>query len=165
MQGLKTYFVIIIISICNTTINAQAPSGKWFLVEEGDTSVLELRKDSVFFLISKSNGLHLGGLNTYSPEISDEDSLFLDYKYVCDLSTFPHHLILTGYYANTDSIDFVIPTYFEFWEDGSLVLFIHDLGILSPDEDDIEHSIAAFYKNIDIAKNNYEEALIFKPRK
>lgn len=162
---MKPLLILITVLFLNSALIAQPLSGKWHIIEEGDTSTLELSKDNVFSLISESNGLRFEGLNAYSPEESEDDSIFIDHKYVCKLSTFPHHLILKGFYTNTDSISFVIPTYFEFKEDGSLVLFFHEDGILTPDEDNIEEVLKEFYKNLSIKEEDYEEALIFKAQK
>ncbi len=165
---MKWMKITLLVFFFSAYINSQAQSitGKWFLIEEGDTAKLELSKDSIFHLIFKKTGTNLGGLYTYSPEESeDDDSVFIDHKYTCKLNIFPHQLVLTGYYANTDSVSFIIPTYFEFWEDGSLVLFLHEDGILDFEDGNPKKLIEEFYKSAVIKKENYEEALIFKPTK
>lgn len=130
--------------------------GKWVTIDGGDSLILELTKNNVFYLISISEEDTIGGLRQYTEEANDgKDSIFLDHKYTYDLGIYPHRLELTAYHANTDSFEYIIPCFFLFREDGSIALVLYDDGIFRDEGDDPDVIKNEFYTNAKINENKF----------
>ena len=164
-------FKLILISVLillGTSIKAQTNPivGKWLTVDDGgDSLVIELTKDKVFYLISISEKDTIGGLNKYDENASDdEDSIFIDHKYVLNLNVYPHRLELTAFHAGTDSFEYIIPCFFEFRENGSIALVLYDEGIFREDGDDPDLIRREFYTDAKVDDSKYG-VTIFKPLK
>lgn len=158
----------LLLSIVSISILAQTNpiAGKWLTVDDsGDSLIIELTKDKAFYLISVSEKDTIGGLNKYDENASDdEDSIFIDHKYILNLNVYPHRLELTAYHAGTDSFEYIIPCFFEFRENGSIALVLYDEGIFREDGDDPDLIRKEFYTNAKIDGSEFE-ATIFKPLK
>lgn len=149
---LSVFFLL----ISNSLLAQNNPiAGKWLTIDNDDTIVIELTKDKVFYLISLTDNDTVGGLNKYSEYDSYidshnyyEDSVFLDCKYTYDLGVFPHRLILTAYYAGTDSFKFIIPSIFEFKENNSISIVAKSAHITNGINKNPDKELKEFFASV-----------------
>lgn len=163
MKKLHYFFFLTAILVSTLVYSQNNPLvGKWLTIDGGDSIVLELTNDGIFYLTASDERDTIGGINKYTDDFGDgEDSVFLDHRYIINTAIFPHRLALEAFYSNTDSICFIIPTIFEFKENNTLRMVLYDEGIYSEDDDDIDKLLKEFYAEAKF-DDDYFEVITFK---
>jgi hypothetical protein len=157
-------FILTLLILFSITASSQTKPlvGKWLTVDGGDSIILELTQEGIFYLTASDEEDTIGGIHKYSDDFgTGEDSIFLDHKYVVDMSTYPHKLTLTAYYSGTDSFCYIIPAIFEIKENNTINMVFYDDGIYNEDGDDKDALLKEFYKEAKI-DDNYFEVIIFE---
>jgi hypothetical protein len=164
----NTFIILLLLLLVFGSSNlakAQSLAGKWMNIDKSDTTILELRKDSVYFIYLLGEEETIGGIKSYDEIASDDDSVFLDHKYSVNTSVFPHRLTLTAYYTGTDSFYYILPIVFEFRENNSIAVIAYDEGIFREDGDDPEKILKEFYTSTPKIDEKKDEVIVFKPLK
>lgn len=158
MKKLRYFFFLIAILTSTLVYSQNNPLvGKWLTINGGDSFILELTNDGIFYLTASYEEDTLGGMHQYTDDFgTGEDSIFLDYKYDVDMSVFPHKLTLTAYYSGTDSFCFIFPAVFEFKEKNTIKLILYEEGIHREGGDDPELIMKEFYTDVKIDEDFFE---------